>query len=339
MFGYIQANIKELKIREYETYRAWYCGLCHELKARHGRIGQLLLSYDMTFLLMLLSALYEPETTRSERRCVPHPAKKHPEYASEITAYAADMTILLGYRKAADDWEDEHSARGRALVAALEKDYRRTAGRYPRQAGALGRCVGELSAAERAGNTNLDYVAGLTGSFLSEMFVWKKDVWEESLRKTGFYLGKFIYMMDALDDREKDRKKGAYNIFNLLEEQSKGLEGGSTEGAAPGWMAGQSGGEETDLVEAYALSVMQDTMAHCCRAFEKLPIVETAPILRNILYAGVWVKYADGKARERDRNKKSSDKINGGERRASSLKGQPAAAGEESSQNNHEESI
>lgn len=276
MFGYIQANVKELKIREYELYRAYYCGLCHELKKRHGRRGQFLLSYDMTFLLMLLAALYEPDETKERRHCLPHPAKKHEEIISEVTGYAADMTILLGYRKAADDWKDEHSAKGRALMTLLEKDYRASSQRYPRQAGALGRCVNELSAAEKQGSRNLDQVAGLTGTFLAEMFVWKKDLWEEPLRRTGFYLGKFIYMMDAWDDREKDRKKGAYNIFNLLEDS----------------------GEE---VEAFALSAMQDTMAHCCRAFEQLPIVETAPILRNILYAGVWVKYAAGKAQKEDR--------------------------------------
>ena len=95
-----------------------------------------------------------------------------------------------------------------------------------------------------------------------------KDMWEEQLRKTGFYLGKFIYLMDAWDDREEDQKRGNYNIFNVL-------------------------GTEEDT----ALAMMQDTMAHCCRAFEQLPIVEMAPILRNILYAGVWTAFASGQER------------------------------------------
>ena len=62
MFGYITVNQQELKIREYDMYRSYYCGLCHMLKKRYGRIGQLLLNYDMTFTAMLLSSLYEPET-------------------------------------------------------------------------------------------------------------------------------------------------------------------------------------------------------------------------------------------------------------------------------------
>ena len=281
MFGYVQANVKELKVREYEEYRSYYCGLCHELKKRYGRRGQLLLSYDMTFLFLLLSALYEPEEKVEQRRCLPHPTGKHAMVSNKVTAYAADMTILLGYRKAADDWQDEHAARARTLMLLLEKDYRKAALLYPRQAGALGRCVNELAEAERAGCRDLDRVAGLTGVFLGEMFAWEKDLWEEDLRKTGFYLGKFIYMMDAWDDREKDRKKGSYNVFNLLEDE----------------------GRLEQPIGAYALSVMQDTMACCCRSFEKLPIVEKAPILRNILYAGVWVKYGT-KMKEKNKDEK-----------------------------------
>ena len=62
MYGYIVMNKPELKIREYERYRAYYCGLCKSLKSDAGMRGQISLSYDMTFLALLLSALYEPET-------------------------------------------------------------------------------------------------------------------------------------------------------------------------------------------------------------------------------------------------------------------------------------
>ncbi|MCD8242159.1 MAG: DUF5685 family protein, partial [Lachnospiraceae bacterium] len=60
MFGYIMVHQPELKVREYETYRASYCGLCRSLKKRHGRIGQMTLSFDMTFIALLLTGLYEP---------------------------------------------------------------------------------------------------------------------------------------------------------------------------------------------------------------------------------------------------------------------------------------
>ena len=95
MFGYIIVHKPELKVREYETYKASYCGLCRSLKKRHGRIGQMTLSYDMTFLILLLTGLYEPAEEKAERRCIAHPFHKSLHIQSEITAYAADMSILL----------------------------------------------------------------------------------------------------------------------------------------------------------------------------------------------------------------------------------------------------
>lgn len=112
MFGYICINQPELKVKDYEAYRGYYCGLCHELKKRYGRIGQMLLSYDMTFLVILLTGLYEPEESREYHRCIPHPVRKHMQIQNEITGYAADMNVLLSYRKALDDWKDEGSRRG-----------------------------------------------------------------------------------------------------------------------------------------------------------------------------------------------------------------------------------
>ena len=34
-------------------------------------------------------------------------------------------------------------------------------------------------------------------------------------------------------------------------------------------------------------------MSECARAFERLPIVKDAEILRNIIYAGVWTKFSE----------------------------------------------
>jgi len=77
LFGYIVTNTPELKIREYETYRAYYCGLCKQLKKEYGFWGRLSLNYDMTFLVILLDALYEPENTDKKEHCIVHPATKH----------------------------------------------------------------------------------------------------------------------------------------------------------------------------------------------------------------------------------------------------------------------
>ena len=274
MFGYIYVNDQELKLKELKTYRGFYCGLCEALKERYGREGQLLLSYDLTFLAILMSGLYEPHTVRSEGRCLVHPAAKHLIIRNEAVSYAADMCVLLSWHKLMDDWRDERKALRYLLADRLKKDYQSLAEKYPRQSSAVEHSLRHLSRAEQQGRKELDLLAGYTGTFLGEIFVWKDDIWQDDLRQMGFYLGKFIYLMDAVEDVEKDRKKGNFNPF-----ADSGI----------GW--GTPREEEIQ-------SLLMQMMAQSSGAFERLPVVEYAPIIRNILYSGVWSKYSLIRMRE-----------------------------------------
>ena len=107
MFGYIIVNKSEIKFREFDVYHGYYCGLCRKLKEHYGKFGQITLSYDMVFVLMTLTSLYELETTKSMKRCVTHPLQKHEERVNNITDYVAHMNILLTYYKCKDDWNDD----------------------------------------------------------------------------------------------------------------------------------------------------------------------------------------------------------------------------------------
>ena len=268
MFGYIYVNEQELKLKEYHTYRSFYCGLCHTLHERYGRTAQMMLNYDLTFLALLLTGLYEPETAASEHRCIPHPVKKHAFIENEAISYAADMCVLLSWQKLMDDWYDEKQMVKRAAAGLLKSGYEKAAAKYPRQAQAVEENIRLLHEAERQGSQDIDYVAGLTGKFLAELFVWKEDIWQDDLRTMGFFLGKFIYLMDALEDVKKDRKKGNYNLF---------LKHGDI------WREDK---------EKEIRGILSDMMAQVSRAFERLPVLENAEIIRNILYSGVWCKYA-----------------------------------------------
>ena len=97
MFGYIAINKAEMKFKDYDMYQAYYCGLCRRLKECYGKRGQLTLSYDMTFLIVLLTGLYEPKTITGEIRCIAHPLEKHPTKINEYTDYAASMNLILSY--------------------------------------------------------------------------------------------------------------------------------------------------------------------------------------------------------------------------------------------------
>ena len=108
MFGYISINKAEMKFKDYDVYHSYYCGLCKVLKECYGRRGQVTLSFDMTFLVILLTGLYEPDTKTEMVRCIAHPMQKHAAKTNEFTEYAAAINILLSYYKCEDDWADEH---------------------------------------------------------------------------------------------------------------------------------------------------------------------------------------------------------------------------------------
>ena len=95
MFGYVTANVKDLSPEELKTYRGLYCGLCRTLKERHGGLSRVSLTYDMTFLILVLSSLYGCSDTVGEERCAVHPGKKHTYIVNEISDYAADMNMAL----------------------------------------------------------------------------------------------------------------------------------------------------------------------------------------------------------------------------------------------------
>ena len=75
MFGYITINKPEIKFKEFDIYHAYYCGFCRILKKEYGLSGQATLTYDLTFLIMLLSGLYEPEEKIGQTHCIVHPSQ------------------------------------------------------------------------------------------------------------------------------------------------------------------------------------------------------------------------------------------------------------------------
>ena len=265
MFGYITVNKPEMKFKEFDIYHSFYCGLCRVLKDKYGKTGQLTLTYDNTFLAMLLTGLYEPETLLGETKCTTHPLEKHATRINIYTEYAADMNILLSYYQCLDDWKDEKKYSKAVMSGALKKAKEKAAARYPEKAAVIEEKLEAISCCEAAQDTDMDRAAGLFGELLAEIFVVREDEWASQLRQMGFYLGKFIYLMDAYEDLEKDQKSGSYNPLLT-------------------WF-GQKDCEEK------CLTVLNMMMAECCRAFERLPILEHAEILRNILYSGVWLKY------------------------------------------------
>ena len=266
MFGYIVVNKEELKVKEYDRYRSFYCGLCDSLHRRSGRAGQMTLTYDMTFLVILLEGLYEERLKSREGTCLVHPFEKRTFRRCSWSDYAADMNVLLAYYDLLDDWKDDRSLSRRAAAGMLRQSRDRIAGEYPRQAEAVADYMRGLAACEARGGGNPEEAASLTGKMLGEIFVPQQDCWSDDLRTIGFFLGKFIYLMDAYEDIDSDSRNGNYNPLKKI--------------------AG-----EPDF-DRRCRQILMMQMAPCCMAFERLPIVRDVQILRNILYSGVWIRFA-----------------------------------------------
>ena len=149
MFGYIAINKAEMKFKDYDMYQAYYCGLCRRLKECYGKRGQLTLSYDMTFLIVLLTGLYEPKTVTGETRCIAHPLEKHPTKINEYTDYAASMNLILSYYKCKDDWTDERKKKGYIAAKALEPKIKKIESNYPEKVRLIHSKVEEINPYEK----------------------------------------------------------------------------------------------------------------------------------------------------------------------------------------------
>lgn len=276
MFGYVIVNEKNLKEEELTTYREYYCGLCEALRERYGLVGRVALSFDITFVVMLLSSLYDTDFKEESFRCLARPTKKQKRIVNDFSFYGADMTVLLSYYKCVDDRKDEGSKKGLVAAKLLEKGFKEVEKTYPEKCLKIKTLLDEITAAEKENTENIDLISGLFGHVMEEIVCPKEDEWSALLRKLGFYLGKFIYIMDAYDDVEKDIKSGSYNPFkNKFKE---------------------------DDFEDSCMRLLNMMMAECARSFELLPLVDNIEILRNIIYAGVWVKFEIIRAKRKEKN-------------------------------------
>ncbi|MCM1189255.1 MAG: DUF5685 family protein [bacterium] len=265
MFGYVIINKAEMKFKEFDVYHSYYCGICRDLKRKYGALGQMSLSYDMTFLAILLTGLYEPETAAGSCKCFAHPFENHPTKSNIFTEYAADMNALFTYYKCRDDWEDEKKFRKLLYGKMLEGRTGKQLQVYAEKVKKISILMQNFSDSEKEENADIDTLAGLFGKVMAEIVTPREDEWSDNLRTLGFFLGKFIYLCDAYEDVEKDIKKGTVNPLKRR--------------------------YESPDFEEECKTILTMMMSECCREFEKLPILENVEILRNILYSGVWCRY------------------------------------------------
>ncbi len=268
MFGNILINPKNLSEEEKNTYNQYYCGLCRRLGESSGGLSKLTLNYDMTFLALFLSSLYEPNLTTINKKCLIHPKKSQSYIKNEYIEYAADMNVVLAYYKCIDDWNDDKNILMYSFSSLIEAKIKHIKEKFPEKILVIENLIGELSKIEKR-NGSPDEASDCFGNILGEIFLYRKDNWASEVYNFGYLLGKFIYLIDAAIDIEKDKKKGSYNPFLAL-----------------------------DISEIEIENILKVIIGEAAEIFEKLPLVQDENILRNIIYSGVWQRYNSVKAKK-----------------------------------------
>lgn len=297
VFGYVKPFQPELKIKEFDTYKAVYCGLCKQLGRSFGPFSRFTLSYDFAFLAMLDMALEEGCPTFKRERCFVNPLKKKfccCENPSQDFSAAAAMVMV--YYKVKDNLQDEGLGGriGAGLLYPMAASARKkAAGRYPQLDGVISRMYQEQGRLEQEGCSSIDQAAEPTAKAMSALCGMLTREGQDSrgqrriLERLGYLLGRWIYLVDAMDDLEEDMRKRRYNPFVLsaLSAQDAGREP-DTAGLSEERLPADFTARLDQLTEKAAGSVNL-TMGEIANAYELLELNRYKSILDNVIYLGL----------------------------------------------------
>lgn len=219
MFGYIKPNIGELKVSDYELYKATYCGLCRAMGKHTGCVSKMTLSYDFAFFALLRMAMEKAKGEVKMRRCPLHPFKKKPMLEiNGALEYSAKASVLLTRIKLEDNVKDSHGfSRFLAKTATLVSVFfKKTDKKLLPLAEKIRACFDELLELEAQGCDSIDMVASTSGELIGHVAAFGFEGEDANTAyEIGFHLGKWVYVVDACDDLCRDVKKGAYNVLKL----------------------------------------------------------------------------------------------------------------------------
>ncbi len=267
MFGYIKTHRPELKVKEDETYKGIYCSLCRALGKRYGIMSRLFLSYDSTFLALALMALSDEKVCFEQKRCPFNPSKKcnFCQNESEELNFAADISVLLLYHKIRDNISDSTLFKAilyRILLVTVICSYKKAIKFRPDEAIIIEEYIRMQKAVEEKQSRSVDEAAEPTAILLGRLYSrGEKDDDNRRVReRVGYCLGRWVYMIDAFDDIEKDRKSGNYNPFLL------------------------SGQDNYEKIKGDLLM----TAGELAKAYELLEIKKFGTITENVIYDGLY---------------------------------------------------
>lgn len=275
MFGYVKPKKSELLVREFEAYNGIYCSLCRQLGKSYGPFAKLTLNYDCTFFALVLLAMVPKSCPEFfVGRCTVNPLKKCTFCSSGAELeFAASLTVILAYYKLRDDLRDPGVLKRIVaffLLPAAALIHRKAARKQPEIETVVSSCMERQRAVERAENPGLDQCAEPTALMLKQLLPIAAE--REStasdgrvLQQIGYYLGRWIYLIDAADDLESDLRSGAFNPFSAL----------------------QKAGKPIPEIQNYANQVLNGTLSRLGSAADLLDFNALGPIVRNVIFLGL----------------------------------------------------
>lgn len=280
VFGYVRPQKSELLVREYEQYRAIYCSLCRQLGKSYGIFSRLTLSYDCTFYAVALMSLRKECPGFGEGRCVVNPLKKcgFCTGGERELKLAAALSVIMVYQKVRDNIADDRFwKRLRSyLVLPFASCMRRKAAKdYPELDKIVALAMLEQAAAEQDPKQSIDFYAEPTAKMMEQVFAYGVAAPELSpedrlVRQAGYFLGRWVYIIDAADDLEKDLHEGAFNPF-IVKFQ----------------LQPNSAPEKLEEVKAEANQILNATLSQLIAAVNLMEFQHFGPIVTNVAQLGL----------------------------------------------------
>lgn len=276
MFGYVKVFKPQLRICEYETYKAVYCGLCKHIGKEYGLVPRMALSYDFAFLTLSAFSLCDRLPAVKPCRCIAHPLKKRPcAFCDEGYDYPSAAAQILIYHKLRDDVADGgvfKKLTARFMLLFMKKGYKKARGKYPALAESIEYQMKLQLQAEKTQGISIDEAIQPSACIMENIAQGLSDneTKKPLLKGFGYFIGRFVYLCDAADDLRSDLKKGEYNP--LIKELELGEDISESDCAR---------------IKDYVRGSVNMTLAELADRYVKLDMNGFRPILDNIIYLGL----------------------------------------------------
>ena len=214
MFGYVLPDTNYLYVKDLTLYRSVYCGICKSAKELFGNLPRLATNYDSVFLSVLVHNLADADYTVKRQNCILHPFRKRPiALPDELSRKIAALNVLLLYHKLTDDVTDGGGLKYRLARSAFSRAYRKAKRLHPDFDAIITEQYARLRELEKEGCGSLDRVTDCFALMMQKLCACLTGSDDPELLRLCYNSGRWIYLIDALDDLEKDFKSGNYNAY------------------------------------------------------------------------------------------------------------------------------